>query len=79
MCSIQSEQLWAEPTKASVLICAIGSSFVAIATANAQLQIFSNLGRRILPAIILEAPVSFMDANDSHLMAITSKGSVHVW
>ena len=79
MCSVQSEQLWAEPTKTSILQCAIGNTFVAVATTNSQLQIFSNLGRRILPAIILEAPVSFMDANESHVMVITSKGAVYVW
>lgn len=51
----------------------------ALATSTGQILTYSQHGRRVLPALVLGSPLSFLEMKDSFLLAVTSIGELYVW
>lgn len=53
--------------------------FWAVSTIDGVLYVYSNSGRKLLPAMTLGTPISFLESKGPYLMAVTSLGEVYVW
>lgn len=62
-----------------VTMCTSGKDFWSVATTDGTLYILSDNGQRISPPIILGVPISFLEANDNFLLAVTSLGELYCW
>lgn len=56
-----------------------GNKFWSVATEDGTLYIYSSTGRRLLPGIVVGTPLSFLESQDSFLMAITCTGLMYIW
>ncbi|KAI1901111.1 hypothetical protein AGOR_G00056830 [Albula goreensis] len=65
---------------ASRILTAAGScDVVAVACEDRMLSVFSSCGRRLLPAILLPAPMSTLHCSASFVMALTAAATLSVW
>ncbi|XP_035292223.1 protein HIRA isoform X3 [Anguilla anguilla] len=65
---------------ASRILTAAGSSdVIAVACEDRMLSVFSACGRRLLPAILLPAPMSALHCSASFVMALTACATLSVW
>lgn len=53
--------------------------FWAVASADGSVYTYSDGGRRLLPPLVLGAPLLFLESTGPYLMAITCVGVCHVW
>lgn len=56
-----------------------GDNFWAVSTEDGTLYLYSPNGRRLVPGIVLGCTLSFLESQDSYLMAVTSTGLLYVW
>ncbi|KAI9094920.1 WD40-repeat-containing domain protein [Phlyctochytrium arcticum] len=78
-CMEGAEQRWSEALHGQILRVSGTPFFVACATLEGFLHIFSVAGRRLLPPLALEGPPSFLASQGHYLMVLTSIGTVTVW
>ncbi|KAJ8286194.1 hypothetical protein GJAV_G00035610 [Gymnothorax javanicus] len=65
---------------ASRILTAAGScDVIAVACEDRMLSVFSSCGRRLLPAILLPAPMSALHCSASFVMALTAAATLSVW
>ncbi|OUT20339.1 hypothetical protein CAS74_004586 [Pichia kudriavzevii] len=55
------------------------SHYIAVSTQNGQIITYTQSGSRILPALILGSPLSFLELKDEYLLAVTCTGELFVW
>lgn len=60
------------------LVCG-SSKFWALSTSTGQILTYTESGRRVLPAIVLGSPLSFLEMKENFLLAVTSTGELFVW
>lgn len=53
--------------------------FWAVATEDGVLHLYSPVGRKLMPAIIIGASLTFLESQGPYLLAISSIGLVYVW
>ncbi|XP_077456213.1 protein HIRA isoform X3 [Stigmatopora argus] len=64
----------------SSIVAATGSSdVVAVACQDRMLSVFSSCGRRLLPSIQLNSPVSALDCSARFVMTLTAEATLSVW
>ncbi|CAG2191529.1 ABCF3 [Mytilus edulis] len=64
----------------SVMVHCYGNRFLTCtACEDSQYIYFSNTGRKLLPSLMLNSPVSRLTSCRQYLMAITQKGNLFVW
>lgn len=73
-------QLWTDFIPKLIQLAVEGEDFWAVCTLDGQIYAYSHLsGKRILPPIVLGAPLSFLECHGKFLMAVTSIGELYVW
>lgn len=63
----------------AMLAAGAGDKFWAVATEDGSIYVYSPQGRRLLPALVVGAALSFLESADKYLMAVSSVGLVYVW
>uniref|UniRef100_A0A4W5RHN4 Protein HIRA n=1 Tax=Hucho hucho TaxID=62062 RepID=A0A4W5RHN4_9TELE len=77
-CSREGRE-WDTLLPSRVLTAAGSSDVVAVACADRMLSVFSACGRRLLPAILLPAPMSALHCSGFYVMALTACATLSVW
>ena len=70
---------WDDLVAGAVTVLAASHAFVAAATADGSLIVWSPAGRRLLPPVALAAPPVSLVAQGWRLLALTADGGVRVW
>ncbi|KAF1521892.1 Protein HIRA, partial [Eudyptes chrysocome] len=69
-----------ETVLTSRIVTAAGScEIVSVACEKRTLSVFSACGRRLLPPIILNTPISTLHCTGSYIMALTTAATLSVW
>lgn len=55
------------------------SEIVCVACEKRTLSVFSACGRRLLPPIILNTPISTLHCTGSYIMTLTTAATLSVW
>uniref|UniRef100_T1ING8 Protein HIRA n=1 Tax=Strigamia maritima TaxID=126957 RepID=T1ING8_STRMM len=55
------------------------SNAITVACEDNSLSIFSNLGQRLVPSVVLPSACSRLQSKDCYVMVVTSKAHVFVW
>lgn len=72
--------LWRDKIEnASATIVKASSKFIALATADGALIVYSIYGRKLFPSLQLDGPAVYLVASSSNLMAITSNAKLYAW
>lgn len=74
-----SKTLWTDYLPSYVILATGTPTFVALGLEDGSLVAYSPTGRRLLPTLILDSPLSHLVSQGSYLLAITSLGTIHVW
>nr|XP_023692870.1 protein HIRA [Paramormyrops kingsleyae]XP_023692871.1 protein HIRA [Paramormyrops kingsleyae] len=77
-CARQGRE-WDTLLSSRILVVAGSSDVIAVACEDRMLSVFSACGRRLLPAILLPAPLSALHCSGSFVMALTACASLSVW
>uniref|UniRef100_A0A674CU26 Protein HIRA n=1 Tax=Salmo trutta TaxID=8032 RepID=A0A674CU26_SALTR len=77
-CSREGRE-WDTLLPSRVITAAGSSDVVAVACADRMLSVFSACGRRLLPAILLPAPMSALHCSGFYVMALTACATLSVW
>ncbi|GEQ66401.1 hypothetical protein JCM33374_g64 [Metschnikowia sp. JCM 33374] len=79
-CLKEESQIWTDFIPQFIQLATKGNSFWALSTAEGNVHTYSsNSGKRMLPPIIMGAPISFLESKNQYLMAVTSIAEVYVW
>ncbi|XP_062310638.1 protein HIRA isoform X2 [Osmerus eperlanus] len=70
---------WLTLLPSRVITAAGSSDVVAVACEDRMLSVFSSCGQRLLPAILLAAPMSALHCSGYYVMALTASASLSVW
>lgn len=65
--------------KCSILFFFFPSEIVSVACEKRTLSVFSACGRRLLPPIVLNTPISTLHCTGSYIMALTTAATLSVW
>ncbi|GAA6021890.1 hypothetical protein JCM11491_004782 [Sporobolomyces phaffii] len=71
--------LWTDYLPNWVVLAAGSPKFTAVGCEDGSLIAWSPTGRRLIPTLVLDSPLSFLVAEDSYLLAITARGTLAVW
>ncbi|GAA5915392.1 uncharacterized protein JCM6883_006823 [Sporobolomyces salmoneus] len=71
--------LWVDYLPNWVVLAAGSPIFTAVGCEDGSLIAWSPTGRRLIPTLVLDSPLSFLVAEGSYLLAITALGSLSVW
>ncbi|ODQ78211.1 hypothetical protein BABINDRAFT_162875, partial [Babjeviella inositovora NRRL Y-12698] len=75
-----SQQIFVDYIPKHIHLTAGGEGlFWAVATADGSVYVYSDGGRRLLPPLVLGAPLAFLESRKDFLMAVTCVGEVYVW
>ncbi|CAB1319283.1 unnamed protein product [Coregonus sp. 'balchen'] len=77
-CSMEGRE-WDTLLPSRVITAAGSSDVVAVACADRMLSVFSACGRRLLPSILLSAPMSALHCSGFYVMALTACATLSVW
>lgn len=77
-CSREGRE-WDALLPSRVITAAGSSEVIAVACEDRMLSVFSACGRRLLPAILLAAPMSALHCSGVYVMALTAAASLSVW
>lgn len=73
-------QIWTDFIPKYIQLAVEGDSFWAVCTYDGQIYIYSHLsGKRLLPPIVIGAPLSFFESHGKYLLAVSSIGEMYVW
>ncbi|MBN3289253.1 HIRA protein, partial [Polypterus senegalus] len=70
---------WETVVTSRILAAAGSSDIVSVACEDRTLSVFSAYGRRLLPAILLQAPVSTVHCTGFFVMVLTACATLSVW
>ncbi|NXN82208.1 HIRA protein, partial [Bombycilla garrulus] len=70
---------WETVLTSRILAAAGSCEFVTVACEKRTLSVFSACGRRLLPPIILNTPISTLHCTGSCIMALTTAATLSVW
>ncbi|XP_041084422.1 protein HIRA-like [Polyodon spathula] len=72
-------KVWETVLTSRVLTAAGSSDVIGVACEDRTLSVFSACGRRLLPAILLQAPMSTLHCSGCYVMALTACATLSVW
>ncbi|ONH77384.1 Protein HIR2 [Pichia kudriavzevii] len=75
----EPKQLFVDFIPHKVHVVSGSSHYIAVSTQNGQIITYTQSGSRILPALILGSPLSFLELKDEYLLAVTCTGELFVW
>ncbi|CCG24122.1 hypothetical protein CORT_0E05370 [Candida orthopsilosis Co 90-125] len=76
----RDKEIWCDFVPKFVHLACEGSNFWAVATADGEILTYSHIsGKRLLPPLILGAPISFLESHGKFLMVVTCIGEMYVW
>ncbi|KAF1982890.1 Hira-domain-containing protein [Aulographum hederae CBS 113979] len=78
-CSKAGQLVWQDFLPKSVTLLTGNANFWAASCEDGTLYVWTPAGRRMFPAIILEAQSCILDARGDYLMVITAVGQLHMW
>jgi len=70
---------WETSLPSPITAVAVSRCLVCAACQNRSIHIFSHCGRRLIPAMIMDYPVSMLQCQESFMMVITASGHLSVW
>ncbi|XP_010012775.1 PREDICTED: protein HIRA [Nestor notabilis] len=70
---------WETVLTSRILTAAGSCEIVSVACEKRTLSVFSACGRRLLPPIILNTPISTLHCTGSYVMALTTAATLSVW
>lgn len=74
-----SKELFVDFIPRKVHIVTGSKDFWALSTTDGQIITYTRFGRRLLPTIVLGAPLSFLEMKDEYLLAVTSSAQMYAW
>lgn len=77
--NLDNKQIFVDFVPHRIHIVCGSSHFLAMSTPTGQILTYSQSGRRILPAIVLGSPLSFLELKDNFLLAVVCTGELYVW
>jgi len=78
-CFIGEAILWETSLASPITALAANSLMSCAGCKNNSLHVFTNKGRRVLPALMLDSHISILQCQSEFIMVITSTGYVSVW
>ncbi|ORX96152.1 WD40 repeat-like protein, partial [Basidiobolus meristosporus CBS 931.73] len=78
-CTTQSTVNWTDYLPSPVISLTGNANFCAVTCEDGCLYVYTYNGKRLLPCMMLDAPVSFIDSCGDFLMCITAVGLLSVW
>lgn len=75
----EPKQMFVDFIPHKVHVVSGSSHYIAVSTQNGQIITYTQSGSRILPALILGSPLSFLELKDEYLLAVTCTGELFVW
>lgn len=76
----KDKEIWCDFLPKYIQLAVEGSNFWAITIDDGTVLTYSRVsGKRLLPSIVLGAPVSFLQSYNNYLMAVTCVGELWVW
>ncbi|KAG7193483.1 Protein hir2 [Scheffersomyces spartinae] len=76
----KDKMLWCDFIPRFIQLATEGSQVWSVCTSDGQIIVYSKLsGKRLLPPLVLGAPLSFLESFDKYLMAVTCVGDLFVW
>lgn len=79
VCAHGSSILWADFVPARVLAVVKTPALYAASLEDSSIIVYTPAGRRAMPTLSLDAPISIIAAAGKYLMAICVNGSFHTW
>ncbi|CDK25528.1 unnamed protein product [Kuraishia capsulata CBS 1993] len=77
---VERKQVFVDFLPKRVLLATGGDGdFWVVATVDGNIIVYSDVGRRLLPPIVLGSPLSFLESKGKYLLAVTSIGELHIW
>lgn len=76
---IDSKQIFVDFLPHKIHIVCGSSQFWALSTPTGQILTYTESGRRVLPAMVLGSPLSFLEMKNQFLLAVTCTGELYVW
>ncbi|KZO90530.1 WD40 repeat-like protein [Calocera viscosa TUFC12733] len=70
---------WLDYLPCPVNALAATTFFYAAAGEDGGITVYSNTGRRLMPTLMLDSKVAFLEGSKQHLLAITELGTLAVW
>lgn len=70
---------WLDFLPSPALALKATSFFCAVAMQDGSVNVYSHKGRRLVPAMSLGSPCSFIDGNKNTLLVVTSSGLLYSW
>ncbi|XP_067163084.1 protein HIRA isoform X2 [Apteryx mantelli] len=70
---------WETVLTSRILMAAGSCEIVSVACEKRTLSVFSACGRRLLPPIVLNTPISTLHCTGSYVMALTTAATLSVW
>uniref|UniRef100_A0A8C6ZLC6 Protein HIRA n=1 Tax=Nothoprocta perdicaria TaxID=30464 RepID=A0A8C6ZLC6_NOTPE len=70
---------WETVLTSRILTAAGSCEIVSVACEKRTLSVFSSCGRRLLPPIVLNTPISTLHCTGSYVMALTTAATLSVW
>ncbi|SCV06143.1 LANO_0H23046g1_1 [Lachancea nothofagi CBS 11611] len=62
-----------------ITICTAGNNFWSCCSEDGTIYVYSDLGRKLLPPLIMGVPCSFLEACGNFLLCVTSAGQLYCW
>ncbi|SCU77799.1 LADA_0A02278g1_1 [Lachancea dasiensis] len=62
-----------------ITMCTSGKSFWSCCSEDGIIYVFSDLGKRLLPPLIMGVPCSFLEGCGDFLLCVTSTGQMYCW
>ncbi|ESO91621.1 hypothetical protein LOTGIDRAFT_206663 [Lottia gigantea] len=74
-----SETSWEQILTSPINNMAASRCVACVSCEDSSVSIFSFGGRRLFPSLVLNSKISYLHCSSYFVMAITQKGSLHVW
>ena len=71
--------VWVDYTPRAILLMTGNDIGYAAACEDGSVIMWTKMGRRLLPPIILEAQPCFLESQGNFILCITSVGMLHIW
>lgn len=76
----KDKQLWNDFVPRYIQLATEGLLFWALSTSDGQILTYAHdSGERLLPPLVLGAPISFLESHGKYLMAVSCIGELYVW
>ena len=79
ICNKELKFLWEDVLSSKSILCTGNMNFISLACQDCSIYVYSQNGRRIFPAIVVESPISMLACNSYFLMCLTTQATVYVW